>query len=50
MNSGGETFKMGRTIRNGWEQRSQTKEIRTQRKELRSQMTERRNQRSDIRD
>ena len=26
MKTGGETFKMGRTIRNDWEQRSQTKE------------------------
>jgi hypothetical protein len=36
MNSGGETFKMGRIIRNGWEERSQTKEIRGQKKEVRS--------------
>ena len=47
-----ETFKMGRTIRNGWGLRSQIKEIRSQKKEgeERSQMTERRNQRLDIRD
>jgi hypothetical protein len=33
MNNGGETFKMGHTIRNGWEQRGQIEEIRRQREE-----------------
>ena len=51
MKAGGETFKMGRTIRNGWGLRSQIKEIRSQKieGEERSQMTDRRGQVEEIR-
>jgi hypothetical protein len=47
MKAGGDIFKMGRTIRNGWGLRSQIEEIRRQREDRRGQVEEIRRQRKE---